>query len=176
MQWRKIADALPPDGEFHRQVVANIDEARRRGNLPAASTATSSIARPPDGVPSTASDASGHEALTGVVTIAPAVAARAAPTDTVFVLARAEGGRMPLAVFRATVRDLPLRFRLDDSMAMTPTAKISDMKQVVVVARVSKSGAAISQPGDLSGESEPVAPGTGNLEISIRTVVPLVRP
>ena len=78
---------------------------------------------------------------------------------------------MPLAVFRATVKDLPLRFSLDDSMAMTPTMKISDMKQVVVAARVSKSGNAISQAGDLSGESTPVAPGTGDLSIVIDRVV-----
>lgn len=178
-QWQKIADALPPDSEFHQQVVANIDEARRRGGLPAspkvasnsaASNAPMAAAATP--APGTSPAADGKEALTGVVTLAPAVAARAAPTDTVFVLARAEGARMPLAVFRATVKDLPLHFRLDDSMAMTPTMKISDTKQVVVSARVSKSGNAISQAGDLSGESKPVAPGTGDLEIAISTVVP----
>ena len=79
---------------------------------------------------------------------------------------------MPLAVFRATAGQLPLRFRLDDSMAMTPTMKISDMKQVVVAARISKSGNAITQPGDLSGEIGPVTPGTGDLAIEIKTVVP----
>jgi cytochrome c-type biogenesis protein CcmH len=79
---------------------------------------------------------------------------------------------MPLAVFRATVKDLPLHFRLDDSMAMTQTMKISDMKQVIVAARVSKSGNAISQPGDFSGESRPVAPGTSDLAITIAREVP----
>ncbi len=168
-QWQKIADALPPEGEFHQQVVANIDEARRRGGLPV-SPKVAAVAQP--AAPPAATAASGREALTGIVTLAPAVAARAAPTDTVFVLARPEGGRMPLAVFRATVKDLPLRFRLDDSMAMTPTMKISDLKQVVVAARVSKSGNAISQSGDLAGESQPVAPGTSDLAITIATVVP----
>ena len=161
-RWQVIADALPPGSEFHQQVVANIDEARRRGGLsPSASVAPTAVAA-----------AAGHEALTGTVTLDPALAGKVSPTDTVFVLARPESGRMPLAVFRATVKDLPLRFRLDDSMAMTQTMKISDMKQVIVAARVSKSGNAISQPGDFSGESKPVAPGTSNLTIAIANEVP----
>lgn len=168
-QWQKIADALPPGSEFHQQVVANIDEARRRGGLPPSAAAASlpATASPPAPVAS-----SGREALTGTVALDPSLAAKAAPDDTVFVLARPESGRMPLAVFRATVKDLPLRFKLDDSMAMTPTMKISDMKQVIVAARISKSGNAITQPGDLAGESRPVAPGTSDLAIVISTVAP----
>jgi cytochrome c-type biogenesis protein CcmH len=172
-QWQKIADALPPGSEFHQQVMANIDEARRRGGLttaapramPGASAALASAAPSP-------SSAAGHEALTGTVSLDPALAASASPDDTVFVLARPESGRMPLAVFRAKVKDLPLRFRLDDSMAMTPTMKISDMKHVIVAARVSKSGNAISQPGDLAGEIGPVAPGSTGLAIVIGHAVP----
>ena len=161
-QWQKIADVLPSGSEFHQQVVANIDEARRRGG----------IAAPPAKAAKGSTATAGHEALSGTVTLAPALAAQAAPDDTVFVLARPESGRMPLAVFRATVKDLPLRFHLDDSMAMTPTMKISDMKHVIVAARISRSGNAISQPGDLLGESGPVAPGTTGLAIEIGHAVP----
>ncbi|MEO8936259.1 MAG: c-type cytochrome biogenesis protein CcmI [Burkholderiaceae bacterium] len=169
-QWQKIADALPPDSEFHRQVMANIDEARRRGNIAApVANAAAPVARAAAGGPSVAA-APGPEALTGTVTLDPALAAQASPNDTVFVLARPESGRMPLAVFRATVKDLPLKFRLDDSMAMTPTMKISDMKQVIVAARISKSGNAITQPGDLAGEVGPVAPGTKEIAVVIRSV------
>jgi cytochrome c-type biogenesis protein CcmH len=157
-QWQKIADALPPGSEFHQQVMANIDEARRRGGLAAATTSSTL--------------SSGHETLTGTVTIAPSLAAQAAPNDIVFVYAHAESGRMPLAVIRATVKDLPITFKLDDSMAMTPTMKLSDMKQVIVAARVSKSGNAITQPGDLLGESKPIAPGTSGLSIEIARQVP----
>lgn len=179
-QWQKIADALPPDSEFHQQVVANIDEARRRGGIaaprtggtPPSTAAAASIAAPPAAATATPPASGGREALTGTVTLSPSLAASASPDDTVFVLARPESGRMPLAVFRATVKDLPLRFKLDDSMAMTPTMKISDMKQVVVAARVSKSGNAITQPGDLSGEVGPVTPGSTGLSIVIGAVAP----
>jgi cytochrome c-type biogenesis protein CcmH len=176
VQWQKIADALPPDSEFHRQVMADIDEARRRGGLPASAgraTSGASVATAATGSAMvTSAAASGHEALTGIVSLAPGLARQASPNDTVFVLARPENGRMPLAVFRAAVKDLPLRFKLDDTMAMTPTMKISSMKQVIVAARISKSGNAITQPGDLSGETGPVAPGTKDLSIVIGRVVP----
>ena len=77
---------------------------------------------------------------------------------------------MPLAVLRATVAELPLHFKLDDRMAMT-AMKLSDAKQVIVGARISKSGSALPQPGDLSGESAPVAPGATGLKITIGDVV-----
>jgi cytochrome c-type biogenesis protein CcmH len=109
--------------------------------------------------------------LTGTVTLAAALVAQAAPDDTVFVYAHAREGRMPLAVMRAKVSDLPLRFRLDDSMAMTPAMKLSNMTHVIVAARVSKSGNAITQPGDLLGETAPVAPGTKDIAITIAAPV-----
>lgn len=178
--WQKIADALPPDSDFHRQVVANIDEARRRGGLAAAAPKSGDAARPAvaavaaaaQGKSAAPAPAPSPEALTGIVTLSPALAAQVAPDDTVFVLARPVGARMPLAVFRATVKDLPIAFTLDDSMAMTPTMKISGTQQVVVAARVSKSGNAITQPGDLTGESAPLKPGTRGIALEIGTTAP----
>ena len=111
-------------------------------------------------------------AVAGRVALAPALAGRAGPEDTVFILARpAEGSRMPLAVLRKQVKDLPLSFRLDDSMAMAPGTIISKQARVVVSARISKSGEAMPRPGDLSGQSAPVAPGATGIEISIDEVV-----
>ena len=110
--------------------------------------------------------------VSGTVTLDPALAAQAAPGDTVFVFARAAGGgRMPLAVQRARVADLPLRFKLDDSMAMAPGMTVSSAKQVIVAARISKSGQATPSAGDLSGESAPVATGTTNIAVRIDRVV-----
>ena len=80
---------------------------------------------------------------------------------------------MPLAVFRKQVKDLPMEFTLDDSMAMRPEMKLSGFDQVVVVARVSKSGqGGRAQPGDLEGKSAAIKPGTKGLNIVIDSVVP----
>jgi cytochrome c-type biogenesis protein CcmH len=102
------------------------------------------------------------------VELASALAAKAAPDDTVFIFARpAEGARMPLAILKKRVRDLPFAFTLDDSLAMSPAARLSMASAVVVGARVSKSGQAMPQPGDLQGLSASVKPGASGLKIVI---------
>jgi len=91
----------------------------------------------------------------------------------VFILARAaQGPKMPLAVLRKQVKDLPLKFTLDDSMAMQPQLKLSGFQQVVVVARVSKSGTPMAQPGDLQGLTGTIKPGVKGLSVVIDTVMP----
>lgn len=78
-------------------------------------------------------------------------------SDTVFVFARAASGpRMPLAIVRKTVADLPFEVVLDDDMAMTPAFRLSNFDEVVIGARVSRSGNAMPQAGDLQGLSQPV--------------------
>ncbi len=112
-------------------------------------------------------------AITGKVSLSPALAGKVAPTDTVFVLARAaQGPKMPLAVLRKQVKDLPLKFTLDDSMAMQPQLKLSGFDQIVVVARVSKSGTPMAQSGDLQGLTGTIKPGAKGLKVVIDTVMP----
>ena len=72
---------------------------------------------------------------------------------------------------RLVVRDLPLTFTLDDSMAMSPAAKLSGATQVTIGARISKSGTAIAQPGDLAGETTGVVPGATAVAVRIGSVV-----
>jgi cytochrome c-type biogenesis protein CcmH len=99
---------------------------------------------------------------------------RMAPDDTLFVFARAlNGPPMPLAVKRMRARDLPASVTLDDSMAMMPQMRMSNFDQIVVGARVSKSGNAVPQSGDLEGEVSPIVPGqTETVEVLIDTVRP----
>jgi cytochrome c-type biogenesis protein CcmH len=106
------------------------------------------------------------------VTLAPALVKQANPEDTLFVFARpAEGSRMPLAILRKQVKDLPLKFTLDDSMAMSPANALSGASKVIVGARVSKSGNAVPQPGDLSGQSNPVPVGATGVQLEIKEIV-----
>jgi cytochrome c-type biogenesis protein CcmH len=166
-QWEQALKGEPAGSDFARQLQADIAQARQQagGALPApAETAAASSA------PSAATAPAAR--ISGTVELSPSLAAMASPEDTVFVFARAaQGPRMPLAILRRQVKDLPLRFTLDDSMAMSPAARLSTAGRVIVGVRVSKSGNAIAQPGDLQGASGEVAVGADGLRIVIDQAV-----
>ncbi len=146
--WQRMLPRVPADSEDARVIQQNVAEAKSLAG-------------------------SAQSTLTGTVSIAPGLTSKVAPDDVVFVFARAaEGPPMPLAVARTRVRDLPYEFRLDDSMAMTPAMKLSAFPRVVVGARVSKSGNATPEPGDLQGASAPVANDAGEVRVVIDRVVP----
>ena len=112
------------------------------------------------------------ETISGTISLSPTLAGKVSPTDTVFILARAtQGPRIPIAVYRKQVKDLPIKFVLDDSMVMQPQRKISNFDQVVVAARISKSGGAVTQPGDYEGASPAIKPGTSGVDIVIDTEI-----
>jgi cytochrome c-type biogenesis protein CcmH len=121
----------------------------------------------------TTSGAAQSKSVTGSVAAAPDVAARIQPGDTLFVYARAENGpRMPLAIIRTTATQLPMKFALDDSQAMSPAMKLSGAAAVRIEARVSRSGNAMPQAGDIVGTSGVVKPGTRDVKIVLDKVVP----
>ena len=149
------------DPEFARSVSASIAEARQLGGLASA----------PEAAPVT-SAAPSATGLSGVVKLAPELTSRVAPTDTVFIFARAaQGPRMPLAIMRKQARELPVTFKLDDSMAMAPNMKISNFPQLVVGARISKSSNAAPQAGDLQGMSGTVTNGAAGITVLIDTEI-----
>ena len=136
--------------------------------------ANAADATAPREVPSGRSGAAAADAtaITGKVSLDSKLRERAAASDTLFIFARAVSGpRMPLAVVRTTVAELPRAFKLDDSMAMTPAARVSAAGEVVVEARVSKTGSATPSPGDLQGSSAPIKPGARDVLIVINDVV-----
>jgi cytochrome c-type biogenesis protein CcmH len=107
------------------------------------------------------------------VTLAPELSDKAAPDDTLFIYARAaQGPPMPLAIQKLQVKDLPAKFSLDDSMSMAPGMSISRFPEVVVVARISKSGQAAPRTGDLEGAVGPVKAGGTDLKVLIDKVRP----
>ena len=173
--WQRLLRQLPPDSDDARFVMKTLAEigAPVAAVVPAG-LAASAAAQPPTALAAPVApmpSLTGNRAVSGIVSLAPSLQAGARPDDTVFVFARAtDGSRMPLAVQRARVADLPLSFRLDDSMAMSPQAKLSDAKAVRIEARVSRQGSANPAAGDLIGASEPVAPGAERLALIIDRV------
>ncbi len=176
--WTMARQLSPPDTPFSENLDRSLVDARSalQGGVPGAS-APSDVAVAPSGgstngnTPPAAATGAAHVA--GSVSLSPSLAAKVSPTDTVFIFARAaEGPRMPLAILRRTVADLPIPFTLDDAMAMSPAMKLSNFPVVVVGARVSKSGNALPSPGDLSGQVTNVKTGTEGLQIVIDTVQP----
>lgn len=176
--WEALLAASPGDAGFVAQVREGIAEARRLGGLPEGAGAPPAMAAaeaPKAGTTSAEAPAAAAAggSVSGTVTIAAAIKGKAAPDDTVFVYARAaEGPRMPLAMLRKQVKDLPIAFSLDDTMAMQPQMRLSAFPKVVVVARVSRSGQATPQAGDLTGQSAPVAIGAQGLKVEIADVTP----
>jgi cytochrome c-type biogenesis protein CcmH len=173
--WETLAQ-LAPNSDFLKQIQGGIDEARTLlkggGSAASASPAASGAAGAAGAAAAATPAAAGPAAISGTITLAKALAGKAAPTDTLFVFARAaEGPRMPLAILRKQVKDLPLSFTLDDSMAMTPEMKLSSVQRVVVGARISKRGDATAQAGDLQGLSAPMAPNATGLKLEIAEVV-----
>ena len=153
--WEKLVTQIPPDSDMARGVQSSIAEAHGllgSKTAPATDKATG---------------------VSGTVTLAPALKAKAAPDDTVFIFARAaEGPRMPLAILRKKVSDLPVTFTLDDSTAMSPATRLSGTPQVIIGARISKSGNAMPQPGDLQGMSKPGNNTASGISVVIDSEVP----
>lgn len=82
---------------------------------------------------------------------------KADASDTVFIYAQAENSKMPLAIVRKTVQELPTTVVLNDALAMMPENKLSNFKTVKLLARVSKSGNPMPQLGDLLGTLEKIS-------------------
>ena len=175
-QWEHALRKTEPGSEMANRLRSGIDEARQRAGLPAL-PALAVAAVPAVAAASQASPAASAAGSTVQVQIslAPALAAKAAPDDTLFIFARAvqgQGPKAPLAIQRRQVKDLPLSVTLDDSMAMSPALRLSSVSQVVVGARVSKTGNAMPQPGDLQGLTPAVAVGASGLQLQISEILP----
>jgi cytochrome c-type biogenesis protein CcmH len=170
--WQRVADVLPAGDKNVAVINQQIQQAKNvmaeKGIVLAAEKSV-----PADNAAPVSNSDSGSQ-IRVTVSLDPALTAQAAADDTVFVFARAaQGPKMPLAIVRKQVRDLPVTVTLDDSLAMTPAMVLSNFPQVTVGARVSKSGQAMPQSGDLQGTVTPVASkGTQSVDLTINSTVP----
>ena len=157
--WSKARDLAPPDSDFAKGLASSVEEARAASGAPQAVTKSAPAAVSAN--------------IQGVVSLSPALKSKVAPDDTVFIFARAaQGPRMPLAILKRKASELPIAFTLDDSTAMADELKLSRFEIVIVGARVSKSGNALPQSGDLVGQSAHVKAGGGKLTLVIDSVQP----
>ena len=170
--WESMVEIGGGENMFVKQIQPKLEQARQLAGLPPkveAAVGSVPTQAPAAGV-ADASNANGG--VSGVVTLSAKFSKDTGPEDTLFIFARpASGSRMPLAILRKKVKDLPVQFLLNDSLSMSPAAKLSQAGTVVVGARISKSGQAIPAKGDLSGLSNPVSVGTAGLKIEINEIV-----
>jgi len=151
--WKKLRAVLPPDSADARMVDANIAEA--------SSLATPSAAVPAGPAVAPAGSGAGTE-VSGTVSLETRFADRVQPGATLFIYAKAaDSPGPPLAVLRTTVGTWPVSFKLDDSMAMMPSRRLSQFDRVVIEARVSRSGQATPATGDLYVTSQVLRPAVG---------------
>mgnify|MGYP000433076195 FL=1 len=154
-QARKPLDANNPDLAGLESAIATVRERLGMPPAKAAPAATSGLN------------------VTGQVNLSASLKSKASPNDVVFIYATpANGDRMPLAIFKTTVSQLPFNFTLDDSTAMAPDRKLSAAGEVMVKVRVTKSGNAMPQSGDLSGSLGPVKVGAKGLKLEIKDQTP----
>ena len=164
--WQALAAQLPPGSDDERQVRAIIVELRTKATAAGKVLPAERVAKAP-------SQGSAAGSVSGYVSVAPPLTPQVSNAATLFIFARAEGGgRMPLAVLRRSAGELPMSFALDDSMAMTLATKISGAPAVRIEARISRSGNATPQPGDLVGTSGIVKPGARDVKIVVDKVLP----
>ena len=160
--WNTLLPLLAANPEVAQSVKKQIADAQQRaGGLVGAPEGAMGAAPSPEsiappGAPTVQGDSAAPR-LTVNVTLDPKLKDKLDPSATLFVYARAASGPpMPLAIQRLKASQLPLTVALDDSMGMLPSMKLSMFSQVVVGARISRSGNAMPQRGDLQTLSPPI--------------------
>ncbi len=164
--WSRLYQLMPADSDDGRSILASINEAREKQNLPI----LSEIKVAPKNM--TLEKSMKNSAITGMVEIDPKLKAKRSNADILMVIARGPDSRMPVAVLRIPSPLLPYKFTLDDSNSMSPEFKISNLKEVNLEVRISKLGQAKLESGDLIGEISFVKVNQKNIKVLIDKVQP----
>lgn len=190
--WEKLLGVIPADSQLAKSVKDSIQQAKSLASGDVSKAPVEHLAqaeqsqaiksdaveqpKQPEAKPVEAQQANAAvsgSGISGQVTLNNALVGKFSPNDTLFIYARAKTGpKMPLAILRLKASDLPAAFTLTDEMAMMPAMKISSFPEVVIEARISKSGQATTASGDLQGFSEPVKIGTNGVTVIIDKQIP----
>ena len=158
LSWEKLAQLLPPESEEARAIKASIEEARSKGGLQNSVPASS------------AKGVKGGNGVSGKVEIASDLKGRVKSGDVLMVIARQPGERMPVAVLKVPVTEFPMTFSLTDALAMNPSTPISRLPEVTIEARISKTGMAKAEAGDLISALQTIQVGSNQAKLLINQV------
>lgn len=159
--WERILTRVGDDHEAAQSLRATINEARAKGGLPPLAEAAAASPAPA---------AASALTLSGQLALAPELAAQAAAGDTVFVFVRGSAGGPPLAALRLTAGELPASFSFANAPRMGGDGTLPE--QVMLVARVSKSGEVAARAGDLEGSVAALSPQAQGVTLVIDRVRP----
>jgi len=157
--WEKLAKQIPADTDEARAIQGSIAEARAKGGL-----ATTSPAPTP-----TPAVSSGKE-ISGKIELSSDMKSKIKPGDIVMVVARKPGERMPVAVLKVPATDFPMRFTLSDALAMKPAAPLSQLSEASIEVRISKTGMAKPEAGDLISTAQTIQVGAKDVRLLVDQV------
>lgn len=150
--WEKLAKQLPPNTDEARAIQGSIAEARTKGGLSAPAVAVSG------------------KDIGGVVELSVELKSKVKPGDVLMIIARQPGERMPVAVLRESAGEFPVRFVLNDALAMNPNQPLSKLSEVSLEVRISKTGMAKPEAGDLLSSPQTVKVGTNQVHLIVNQV------
>ncbi len=153
--WERLAQQLPPDTDDARAIKGSIAEARSKGGL---------------STPASTPVVSSGKEISGKIEISAELKSNIKPGDIVMVIARKPGERMPVAVLKAPATDFPMRFSLNDALAMNPSAPLSQLVDASVEVRISKTGMAKPEAGDLISAAQTIKVGEKNVRLLVNQV------
>ena len=149
--WEKLAQQLPPGTEDARSIEASIADARSKGGLSSQASVNT-------------------KGISGKIEIAADIKSKVKSGDIVMVIARKPGERMPVAVLKKSVSEFPMSFSLTDALAMNPSAPLSQLSEASIEVRISKTGMAKPEVGDLISAPQTVKVGANNIRLVIDQV------
>lgn len=150
--WERLAKQIPPDTDEARAIQGSIAEARAKGGLVA---------------PAQAPVVSSGKEISGKIEISAELQSKIKPGDIVMVIARKPGERMPVAVLKVSASNFPMSFALNDALAMNPSAPLSQLTEASIEVRISKTGMAKPEAGDLISSAQIIPVGAKNIRLLV---------